>query len=47
MLQEAANVSLVSIAPWMLAPALAIFVLVLAVNLLVQGAGRPPVQLDA
>jgi peptide/nickel transport system permease protein len=47
MLQEAANVSLVSVAPWMLAPALAIFVLVLAVNLLVQGTGRAPVQLDA
>ena len=47
MLQEAANVSLVAVTPWMLTPALAIFVLVLAVNLLVQGTGRPPVQLNA
>jgi peptide/nickel transport system permease protein len=47
MLQETANVSLVTLAPWMLAPAFAIFVLVLAINLLIQGTGRPPVQLDA
>ena len=46
MLQDAANVSLVSEAPWMLAPAAAIFVFVLAVNLTVQGAGRAPVQLE-
>ena len=47
MLQEAANVSLTISAPWILAPGLAIFVFVLAVNLVVQGAGRAPVQLDA
>lgn len=46
MLQDAANVSLVSEAPWMLAPAAAIFVFVLAVNLTVQGTGRAPVQLE-
>ena len=46
MLQDAANVSLVGEAPWMLAPAAAIFVLVLAVNLTVQGTGRAPVQLE-
>ena len=33
-------------APWMLAPAAAIFVVVLAVNLAVQGGGRAPVQLE-
>lgn len=46
MLQDAANVALVGEAPWMLAPAAAIFVLVLAVNLVVQGRGRAPVQLE-
>ena len=46
MLQEAANVSLLAEAPWMLAPAAAIFVVVLAVNLAVQGTGRAPVQLE-
>ena len=46
MLQEAANVSLVADAPWMLAPAGAIFLVVLAVNLAVQGSGRSPVQLE-
>lgn len=46
MLQEAANVSLVAEAPWLLAPAAAIFVIVLAVNLTVQGTGRAPVQLE-
>ena len=46
MLQEASNVSLVGAAPWMLAPAAAIFLVVLAVNLLVQGSGRTPVQLE-
>jgi peptide/nickel transport system permease protein len=46
MLQEAANVSLVTEAPWMLAPAVAIFVVVLAVNLVVQATGRAPVQLE-
>ncbi len=37
MLQDAANMSLVADAPWMLAPAAAIFVVVLGVNLVVQG----------
>ncbi len=46
MLQEASNVALVGDAPWMLAPAAAIFLLVLAVNLTVQGVGRAPVQLE-
>lgn len=46
MLQEASNVSLLGGAPWMLAPAAAIFVVVLAVNLAVQGSGRAPVQLE-
>jgi peptide/nickel transport system permease protein len=46
LLQDAANVSLVSEAPWILAPAAAIFVVVLAVNLTVQGTGRAPVQLE-
>jgi peptide/nickel transport system permease protein len=46
MLKEAENVSLLADAPWMLAPAAAIFVVVLAVNLAVQGTGRAPVQLE-
>lgn len=46
MLQGAANVSLVAEAPWMLAPAAAIFIFVLAVNLTVQSTGRAPVQLE-
>jgi peptide/nickel transport system permease protein len=46
MLQQAANISLVVDAPWMLAPAGAIFLVVLGVNLVVQGAGRTPVQLE-
>ncbi|OFW04268.1 MAG: hypothetical protein A3I61_09815 [Acidobacteria bacterium RIFCSPLOWO2_02_FULL_68_18] len=46
MLQDAANVSLLGRAPWMLAPAAAIFVVVLGVNLVVQGRGRAPVQLE-
>jgi peptide/nickel transport system permease protein len=46
MLQEASNVALVGDAPWMLAPAAAIFVVVLAVNLVVQGSKRSPVQLE-
>jgi peptide/nickel transport system permease protein len=46
MLQDAANVSLVAEAPWMLAPAAAIFLFVLAVNLTVQSTGRAPVQLE-
>jgi len=40
MLQEAANVSLIVDAPWILAPAAAIFAVVLGVNLLIQGTGR-------
>jgi peptide/nickel transport system permease protein len=43
MLYDASNVALVGDAPWMLAPAAAIFVVVLAVNLVVQGSGRSPV----
>ena len=46
MLRDAGNVALVADAPWMPAPAAAIFVLVLAVNLTVQGVGRAPVQLE-
>jgi ABC-type dipeptide/oligopeptide/nickel transport system permease subunit len=46
MLQEAANVALLGDAPWALAPAVAIFLVVLSVNLFVQGTGRPPVQLE-
>jgi peptide/nickel transport system permease protein len=46
MLQDAANVALLGDAPWTLAPAAAIFVVVLGVNLLVQGTGRAPVQLE-
>ena len=46
MLQDASNVALLAEAPWMLAPAAAIFVVVLAVNLAVQGTGHAPVQLE-
>lgn len=46
MLQEASNAALLGDAPWALAPAGAIFLVVLAVNLAVQGCGRGPVQLD-
>jgi peptide/nickel transport system permease protein len=46
MLQEASNVALLGDAPWTLAPAAAIFVVVLGVNLVVQGTGRAPVQLE-
>ena len=42
MLYDASNVALVGEAPWMLAPAAAIFLVVLAVNLVVQGSGRTP-----
>jgi len=45
MLQDAANVTLIVDAPWILAPAVGIFAVVLAVNLIVQGTGRAPVQL--
>lgn len=47
MLYDASNVTLLGDAPWMLAPAAAIFLVVLAVNLVVQGSGRSPVQLEA
>ena len=46
MLHDASNVALVGDALWTLAPAAAIFVLVLAVNLTIQGVGRAPVQLE-
>lgn len=46
MLQEASNAALLTEAPWMLAPALAIYVVVLAVTLAVQGSGTPPVELE-
>jgi peptide/nickel transport system permease protein len=46
MLHDTANVLLVADVPWLLAPAVAIFLTVLAVNLLVQASGRPPVQLE-
>jgi peptide/nickel transport system permease protein len=46
MLHDAANVLLVADVPWLLAPAVAIFLTVLATNLLIQATGRPPVQLE-
>jgi peptide/nickel transport system permease protein len=46
MLQDAANVLLVVDVPWLLAPAAVIFLTVLAINLVVQASGRPPVQLE-
>jgi peptide/nickel transport system permease protein len=46
MLRDTGNVLLVADLPWLLAPAVAIFVTVLAINLLVQATGRPPVQLE-
>jgi peptide/nickel transport system permease protein len=46
MLQDAANVALIGDAPWALAPAAAIFMVVLGVNLLVQSTGRAPIQLE-
>lgn len=46
MLQDASNVALLGDAPWSLAPAGAIFVVVLGVNLLAQSHGRAPVQLE-
>jgi peptide/nickel transport system permease protein len=45
MLQDA-NVATLGDAPWSLAPAAAIFLVVLGVNLVVQGRGRAPVQLE-
>jgi peptide/nickel transport system permease protein len=47
MLQDASNVTLLADSPWTLAPAAAIFLVVLGVNLAVQGGGRAPVQLEA
>jgi len=44
MLSEVANVSQLAQFPWMLAPAAAIFLVVLAVNLVVQGTGALPVS---
>ena len=46
MLRDSSNVSLLADAPWTLAPAAAIVIVVLAVNLTVQGSGRAPVQLE-
>jgi len=46
MLQDASNVALLGDAPWSLAPAAAIFIVVLGVNLLAQDRGRAPVQLE-
>jgi peptide/nickel transport system permease protein len=46
MLQEASNVALLGDAPWSLAPAAAIFLAVLGINLLAQSRGRAPVQLE-
>jgi peptide/nickel transport system permease protein len=46
MLQDASNVALIGDAPWALAPAAAIFMVVLGVNLLVQSTGRAPIQLE-
>jgi peptide/nickel transport system permease protein len=46
MLHDTANVLLVADVPWLLAPAVAIFLTVLGINLLVQSSGRPPVQLE-
>jgi peptide/nickel transport system permease protein len=45
MLRDAANLSLLADMPWLLAPAAVIFCAVLGANLVVQGSGRPPVQL--
>jgi peptide/nickel transport system permease protein len=46
MLQDASNVAILGDTPWALAPAAAIFMVVLGVNLLVQSTGRAPVQLE-
>ena len=46
MLQEAANVATLGDAPWALAPAFAIFAVVLGVNLVLQGSGHTPVPLE-
>lgn len=44
MLHDAANVAVLGDVPWALAPAAAIFMVVLAVNLVVQGAGEIPLD---
>jgi peptide/nickel transport system permease protein len=46
MLHDASNVTLLAESPWVLAPAAAIFAVVLGANLLIQGTGRAPVQLE-
>jgi peptide/nickel transport system permease protein len=46
MLQQAADVSLIADSPWILAPAAAIFAVVLGINLIIQGSGRAPIQLE-
>jgi len=46
MLQDASNAALLAETPWTLAPAGAIFLVVLAVNLAVQAPGRAQVQLE-
>jgi peptide/nickel transport system permease protein len=46
MLREASNVATLGDTPWALTPAAAIFVVVLGVNLVVQGWGRTPVRLE-
>ena len=47
MLQDAANVTTIGDFPWTLSPAAAIFVVVLALNLVVQGSGASPVSMPA
>jgi peptide/nickel transport system permease protein len=44
MLHDASNVSAIADFPWTLSPAVAIFVVVFGVNLIVQAAGRAPVS---
>ena len=46
MLQDASNVALLGDAPWALAPAAAIFMVVLGVNLRCRAPAARPVQLD-
>ncbi len=45
MLQEASNVSAIADFPWVLVPAAAIFVVVLGLNLIVQGLGASPIAI--
>ena len=44
MLAEAADVNVITRFPWMLAPAVAIFGVTLAANIILQGTRRPYVQ---